>query len=198
MNYVEERRRITAEVFAATGKKCAEDDPIIVAALFQAETIRAASREGAEQIVQAAQSVQAATDDTRKAAVNAEVSVQRAVANAATIAQLAAADRQAFAQAAATTHKALADSIEARVKKAIREAGRVHSTQGGPPQGWAGVFAGVALGIFIAAGAMLAACNFRLSWFADARLGAELNRVLPSIDPDVRDKFIEQFNKHRH
>jgi len=186
MDFVEERRRVTAEVFEATGKKCAEDDPIIIAALFQAHSVRAASREAVEQITRATEVVLAAADDARKAVVRAEA-----------VARHAADDRKAFAQTAGAAQKALADAIDARVKKAVREAGRFQSTQAGPPGGWRGVVGGVALGIFITIGTMLVACDFSLTWFSDARFGAEWKRVLPSLDPALRDKMIEHYQKHR-
>jgi hypothetical protein len=143
-----------------------------------------------------AQAVRAAADETREAAVSANVSAQRAAASAEAIARHAEADRKAFAHASAAAQKGLADAIDARVKKAVREAGRSQSTQEGPPQGWRGVLCGVALGIFMTVGALSVCFNFSRTWFSDARLGAQLKRVLPSFDPAVRDKFIEQFDKH--
>jgi hypothetical protein len=186
MGLAEERSRLTAEVFALTGKKCAEDDPIIVAALFQTHSVRAAGREIVEEITGATQAVLVAVSEASRAAARAE-----AVANS------AADDRKAIAQAAAAAQKALANTIDSQIKKAVREAGRVHSTGQGPPQGWRGVLAGVALGIFVALGTMLVACNFSLTWFSDARFGAEWKHVLPSLDPALRDKMIEHFEKHR-
>lgn len=186
MDLVEERRRLTAEVFAATGKKCAEDDPIIVAALFQAHSVREAGREAVEQIAAAAQDVLVAVGEANKAAVRAEA-----------VAKHASDDRKAFAQTAAAAQKALADTIDARVKKAVKEAGGFQSTQAGPPQGWRGVLSGIALGIFITVGAMLVACDFSLTWFSDARFGAEWKHTLPSLDSALRDKMIEHYQKHR-
>ena len=51
MHEAAERRAIATAVFAVTGKKVDEDDPIIIAALFQAHTMREASREAASLIV---------------------------------------------------------------------------------------------------------------------------------------------------
>jgi hypothetical protein len=115
---------LTTEVFVATGKKCAEDDTTIVAALFQAHTVREAGREAAERIAEATQAVLAAASEANKAAIRAEA-----------VAKHAAEDRKAFAQAAAAAQKALADTIDVRVKKAVMEDGRFQSTRGEPPQG---------------------------------------------------------------
>jgi len=59
------------------------------------------------------------------------------------------------------------------------------------------VLAGVVLGIFIALGTMLVACNFSLTWFSDARFSAEWKQTLPSLDPALREKMIEHYQKHR-
>lgn len=197
MDFIEERRRLTAEVFAVTGKKCAEDDPIIVAALFQAHSVREAGRDAVDQIAQAVQAVLTSAADVNTAAVRAETVAKHAADERKAFAQAAADERKAFAQTASAAQKALADSIDTQVKKAVRDASRAQSTQEGPPQGWRGVVAGVVLGVFISFGTMLVACNFRLSWFSDARFGAEWAQTLPSLDPALRDKMIEHYQKHR-
>lgn len=173
MDYSAERRSVVTAVFAATGKKVDEDDPIIVAALFQAYTMREASREAAGMIAEAGNAMKLVVADARNAA-----------AEASTIARQAAADR-----------KALADAVSAQVKRALREAGAVQSSQDGPPTGWRGGLAGIAFGILLTGGAMAIACNFSFSWVTDARLGAQIRRAFPNFDPVVQDKIIQYFQK---
>jgi len=168
-----ERRAVTTAVFAATGKKVDEDDPIVVAALFQAYSVREAGRESAAQITKAGQALVDAVNDARKAAAEAG----------------------AMARQAAAERKACADALETRVRKALKDAERLQSTHEGPPQGWRGVFAGVAFGLLLAGGVMTVACNFSFAWIQDARIGAEFKRVLPKLDPSLRDKLMDYFEK---
>jgi len=170
-----ERRAVATAVFAATGKKVDEDDPIIVAALFQAYSVREAGRESAAQITEAGKALVDAVSDAREAA-----------AEAGAIARQAAAER-----------KATADALEARVRKALKDAGRVQSTHEAPPEGWRGVFAGVAFGLLLAGGLIVIACNFSFAWIQDARIGAEFKRVLPKLEPSLRDELMEYFEKPR-
>lgn len=113
--------------------------------------------------------------------------------------KLQEASREAAAVVRQTTasNKALADAFEARLQKALRQAAKSQSRDQGPPQGWRGVLAGVVLGIFIALGTMVVACDFSLTWFSDAKFGAEWKHTLPSLDPALRDKMIEHYQKHR-
>jgi hypothetical protein len=111
--------------------------------------------------------------------------------------QEASREAAAVVRQAAASNKALADAFEARLQKALRQAAKSQSRDQGPPQSWRGVLAGVALGIFIALGTMLVACDFSLTWFSDARFGAEWKHTLPSLDPALRDKMIEHYQKHR-
>lgn len=165
---VVEKRRIAQEVFAITGAAVPEDDALVLAALFYSHKMQEASRNAAGQIKLANASGRAVIDDA------------------------AAVVRQA-----AASNKALADAFEARLQKALRQAARTQSRDQGPPQGWRGVLAGVVLGIFITLGTMLVACDFSLTWFSDARFGAEWKHTLPSLDPALRDKMIEHYQKHR-
>lgn len=163
-----EHKRIQQEVYAITGKHVPEDDVMILAALFYAQKMQDAGRDAAGQITTAGAL-------TRAAVSEATALLRRSV----------------------ESNKALADAFEARLHKVVRQVTKAQPSQEGPPQGWKGVLAGVALGIFITGGAMLVACNFRLSWFSDARFGAEWAVVLPSLPPDLRDKMIEHYQKHR-
>lgn len=175
MDHNAQRRKVVTAVFAATGKKVDEDDPIIVAALFQAFTIREATRDAVDEIASAGQAVQVAADNARKAAV--EVG--------------------AIARRAAADEKGRADALAVLVKKAVREARHMHSDQAGPPTGWRGVLAGAAFGFLLAGGAVSVACNFSFSWISDARLGKEFRRVIPSLEPSLRDKLMDHLEK-RH
>lgn len=173
MHEAAERRAVATAVFAVTGKKVDEDDPIIIAALFQAYTMREASRKAASMIVDAGTAVKVAVADARSVA-----------AEAGAIAKQAAADR-----------KALADAIGAQVKKAIRDANGVQSTQESIRPDWRRLVAAMAFGAFFTGGALAVACNFSFSWIADARLGAQMRRAFPHFDPVVQDKIIHYFDK---
>jgi hypothetical protein len=175
MDHAAERQAVVTAVFAVTGKKVDEDDPIVVAALFQAYTMREATREAVEQIADVGQAVKIAVDDARKAADEAS----------------------AISRRAAFDEKARADALEARVRKAVLEAGRVHLSQDGPPTGWRGVIAGLVIGVFFAGGVMSVACNFSFSWVSDARLGAEFRKVIPSLEPSLRNKLMKHLEKRR-
>jgi len=173
MHEAAERRAVATAVFAMTGKKVDEDDPIIIAALFQAYTMREASREAASMIVDAGTAVKLAVADARSVA-----------AEAGAIAKQAVADR-----------KALADAISVQVKKAIREAGGVQSTQEGIRPDWRRLLAAMIFGFLFAGLGMAVACNFSFSWIADARLGSQMRRAFPHFDPVVQDKIIHYLKK---
>lgn len=168
-----ERRKAVNEVFVATGVQVDESDPIIVAALFQAYMTREAGQVAAAQMLAASEAVQAMANEAKAAAANAAATMR-----------LVAAER-----------KALGDAVEVRVKKAIREASHVQSSQEGPPTGWRGVLAGIAFGIILTGGLVGIACNFNRSLFSDARLGAEWRQAYPTLPPNLRDKLIEHFEK---
>lgn len=175
MNHTAEQQAIVTAVFAVTGKKVDEDDPIVVAALFQAYTMREATREAVEQIADVGQAVKVAVDDARKAADEAS----------------------AISRRAAFDEKARINALEARVRKAVLEAGRVQFSRDGPPTEWRGVIAGLVMGVLLAGGVMSVACNFSFSWVSDARLGAEFRRVVPSLEPSLRNKLMKHLEKRR-
>jgi hypothetical protein len=173
MDHSAERRSVVTAVFAATGKKVDEDDPIIVAALFHAYTMREASREAAGRIADVGHTVQQAVDEARKAALEARAIVRQVAAE----------------------EKKRAGALDARVTKALREAGRVHSSEDGPPTGWRGVMAGMAMGLLLFGGLLSVVCGFSFSWISDSRIGAEFRRAVPTMDPSLRDKLIADMEK---
>ena len=197
-------QELIEDLFRLTGKKMSANDPLAIAAFFYSRQLRQASEEAARRIENAAEGTRAAagnaTDAAKEAAVAAtEVAVvcSRLEAERAALVLEFKEERARSEREAASRMKVLADGIEARVKKAVRDADRVQPTQEGPPQGWRGVYAGVGLGIFISFGMMLVACNFSLTWFSDARLGAEWRQVVPTLPPARRNRLIEHFEKQR-
>ena len=98
-------------IFAATGKKVDEDDPIIVGALFQAYIMREASREVADQIAQVALAVTSAVEEARMAVVDAATMLHQA----------------------AIAEKVRGDALEARVRRAVRDISYVQYLGEGPP-----------------------------------------------------------------
>lgn len=165
-----ERREVVTAVFAATGKKIDEDDPIVVAALFQAYTMREVSRQAAEEIRQAGKDVAVAAAEARRAAEEAALVAHRIEAN----------DKRRLA------------SLNDVVKKGLRAAGRRPEPPSTPPHGWRAAVYGVVFGVFMAIGGISVACGFSFEWVADARLGAELRRVFPKLDPAIREQLIRQ------
>lgn len=161
-----EKRRIAQEVFAITGVAVPEDDPIVLAALFTAHTMQQTARDAASRITMA-------TAPSRAIVDSAAALVEKAVAN----------------------NKVLADTIELRVKKAVRDASRTQSTHEGPPQGWRGVLAGVAFGAVATAGAVGVACNFSFSWTKDAALGRVFQAVYPTLTDRSKKEWSRQVEK---
>ena len=203
MSYLEESRRVAAEVFETTGKKCADDDPIIVAALFQAHSIREASREAAAQFADAAKRIQVAVEDARGAAADTAAVARQAVGEAAATARQAAADRKAVADAAAADRRALlaamaverkafAETMEKHFKKAVREAAGRQSIQAGLARDWRAALGYVAFGMFIMAGIVSVACQGSFSWIDDARIGKIFSQIYPKLSPAAKAEVMKQ------
>lgn len=175
MDHSAERRSVVTAVFAATGKKVDEDDPIIVAALFHAHTIREASLQAAGHIADVGRTVTQAVEEARSVALEAGAMIRQVTAD----------------------EKKRAAVLDARITKALRESGRVGSSENSPPAGWRGVMAGMAMGILLFGGAISVACGFSFSWVSDASLGAEFRRSVPTMDPSLRDKLIAHLEKRQ-
>ena len=161
-----ERRRIAHEVYMITGVLVPEDDVLVLAALFYSRKLQEAASEAAGQLTSASTASRVVIDEAVK-----------------TIRQ-AAADRQV-----------LADTIGVQVKKAIREAGGLQSSQEGIRPDWRRLLAAMAFGACFTGGAIAVACNFSFTWVADARLGSQMRRAFPHFDPVVQDKIIHYFDK---
>jgi hypothetical protein len=162
-----EHKRIQQEVYAITGQHVPEDDVMILAALFYAQKMQDAGRDAAGEVNAAAASTWMVVNES---AVLLRKSLE--------------------------SNRALANAFESRLQKLVRQVEKRQAIPEGPPPGWRGVFAGVALGIFVTLGTMLVACNFSLTWFSDARFGAAWRHTLPSLDPALRDKLIKHYQKH--
>jgi hypothetical protein len=166
MAELDERRRIAHEVYMITGVLVPEDDVLVLAALFYSRKLQEAASEAAGQLTSASTASRVVIDEAVK-----------------TIRQ-AAADRQV-----------LADTIGVQVKKAIREAGGLQSSQEGIRPDWRRLLAAMAFGACFTGGAIAVACNFSFTWVADARLGSQMRRAFPHFDPVVQDKIIHYFDK---
>lgn len=190
------------DLFRLTGKKMSANDPLAIAAFFYSRQLHQASEAAASRIEGAAEGTHAAAGDATDAAKEAAA----AAAEVAAVCRRLEAERAAFVlelkeerarseKEAASRAKALADGIEARLKKAVRDASRAQSTQEGPPQGWRGVLAGIAFGVVATAGAVGVACNFSFSWTGDAALGRVLKAVYPTLSASSREEFSRQYEK---
>jgi hypothetical protein len=164
---VDRRRRIAGEVYRVTGVHIPEDDVLVLAALFYSEKLQEAAREAAGHITVATATGRAVVDDA------ADV-VRKAAAN----------------------NSVLADAIEARLQKGLRQILKSHSTQAGGTvltarhmlASFAAGAAAVVLATFFAAG-------FSYSWIGDAADGRAFNRIFSQLGPAAKAKIIEQLKK---
>lgn len=169
MDLQNKRKQIAAEIFAATGAKVDGYDPLIIAALFYSQHLRAAT-------------------DTVSVQLGSATNELRAVSQLATAAN----------SSLLVDRTKLFKDIEAHVARCVKQASKVQaSAPASPPQGWRGVTAGLVVGFVFTLGVVSVACGFSFSWVDDARLGAEFRRVVPTLDPNFRDQLIEYIDKRR-
>lgn len=168
MDLQEKRHQIAAEIFAATGAKVDGYDPLIIAALFYSQHLNAAGNTVTLQLEAAAKEVRAASQ----------------VATAANSTLLA--DRAR-----------LLKEIEAHVARCVKQASKGQSN----PYRlrdipfWyavAGAFAGA-----VALAAALAVGIERGSSLAeDAAVGRSFARVVPTMDPKLKQELMEHLRKN--
>lgn len=162
-----EKRRIAQEVFAITGVAVAENDPLVLAALFYAHKMQEAARQAAGQITTASASTRSVVQDAAEA-------VRKATAS----------------------NKALVDMIDARFQKGLRQVAKSQSTHGtGSSNSIRLVFGAFMAGAVAVVLGIAFASGFSYSWMQDAADGRAFNRVRASLDPGTRAKIMAQLKK---
>ena len=91
-----------------------------------------------------------------------------------------------------TTRPTLADAFEVRLQKALRQVISAQSSREGPPQGWRGVLAGVALGMFTMAGIVSVACQGSFAWVEDAKVGRMFSDIYPKLSPAAQAEVMKR------
>jgi len=167
MDLQEKRKQIAADVFATTGAKVDGYDPLVIAALFYSEHLRAAGDSVALKLESAASELRAASSVAT-------------VANSALIADRA---------------KLLKD-IEAHVARCVKQASKGQSSTLDfrfiPVRYAVG-------GAFAIAVAMTAALMFGFergsAQAEEAAVGRSFSRVVPELDPKVREHIMDHLRK---
>jgi hypothetical protein len=168
MDLQDKRHQIASEIFAATGAKVDGYDPLIIAALFYSQHLRAAGDTVALQLEAAASELRAASQVAT--AANASLLADRA--------------------------KLLKD-IEAHVARCVKQASKGQSS----PQGlrdipfWYAVGGAVA-GAVVLAVALTVGIQHGSSLAEEAAVGRSFSRVVPSMDPKLKQQLIEHLRKN--
>jgi hypothetical protein len=198
-----EKKCIAEAVFAVTGQRLPEDDALVVAALFYANTVRRAGDVAVQLITDAGSQMtedikktldeaiavlQASVDqvqaDVRKASKAAESASQVALA----VSRQAAIQQGAFVEILDAgmnkhTQKVLRGQREPVVKEIVPRLRMLAAGLGGA----------LAFGL-----ANFAACGYSLSWVHDASTGREFLRAAPYLSPDLRAALIAELEKFQH
>jgi hypothetical protein len=167
MDSQDKRKQIAAEIFTATGAKVDGYDPLVIAALFYSEHLRAAGDAVAVRLESAATDLRAASN----------------LASSAN--SLLVADRS----------KLLKD-IEAHVARCVKQANEGQSSL----QDFRYIPIRFAIGgAFVAAVAMAIALMIGFergsAQAGEAAVGRSFSRVVPELDPKVRDHLMEHLRK---
>lgn len=182
MGHTDERRAVVNAVFAATGKKVDEDDPIIVAALFQAFTMREVVREASAQIAEAGLAVKRAADDAHRAVVASEAASR----SAAVVLERMSAERTQLVKA-----------VEAQMVKCLKQASKGQSSAKGMRDipFWYAV-GGALAGAVVLAVAFTVGIQHGSSLAEEAAVGRSFSRIVPTMDPKLKQQLMEHLRKN--
>jgi len=182
MTHSDERRAVVTAVFAATGKKVDEDDPIIVAALFQAHTMREAVGAAVVQVAEAGQVVKVAADEARRAVLAAEAASRMAAA--------------AF-ERMSSDRAQLLKTVEAQIAKCLKLACKGQSSREDSRSFpiWYAV-AGSVVGAVVISAAMMFALQRNSVHAQEAAVGRAFARVVPGLDPKLREQLMQHLRKN--
>jgi len=187
-----EQQRIVQEVFAATGRTLPLDDPIVLAALFNASVVRSAGEQATasirEVVEEAKASIREAVDEAKGAARTAGKEVEKASAVALAISRQSGAQQAAFVEL-----------LDAGLHKAMHKKPQSQSTpvNSGVLPRWQLALAGLAGAVVFGLG-NFAACGFSLTWVSDAATGREFLGAIPYLDPDLKARLIADLEKRQH
>lgn len=167
MELQDKRHKIAADVFALTGAKVDGYDPLVIAALFYSEHLRAAGESVAIKLESATSELRAASNVVT--AANSSLLADRA--------------------------KLLKD-IEAHVARCVKQAGKGQSSV----QDFRFIPIRYAIGgAFAAAVAIAAALVFGFqrgsAQAEEAAVGRSFSRVVPELDPKVREHIMDHLRK---
>lgn len=218
-----EQQKIVQDVFAATGRTLPVDDPIVLAALFQASLVRSAGDDAAAAVAKAAQAQIAeltrAAEMNRAAAQDYVDAVTTALNKRVDEAMLAVRSAVEDAQAATRGAGKAADTVSTVAVSVSRQAA-VHqatfidildrrlpwssskptSIPSSPVSGavrprWQFAAAGAIAGALFVAVVNFVACGYSLSWVHDAPIGHQFLGALPYLDHDLRARLIADLEK---
>ena len=167
MSIEEDQRRLAETVFAVTGEKLPQNDPLVVAALFYADTLRQASKEAASVIL-------AAGDNQRVALEEAQLLLRRLAAE----------------------RKAMGEDLEKRIQQCMRQAVTGEPSKSHNRRTAIQILGAVAAGVVLTAAVEFMMFGFSFSWVNDMQVGRAFLRSAPSLDPDLRKRLLEHFEKH--
>ena len=187
MDVNEERKSIAQAVFAITGDKLPEGDPLITAALFYAQQMRDAGRAAAADITQA-------SEGSGIAERLGEAVAKRLVVDRSNLSDELEARLQKWIKPDSTK---LAQDLDVRMQKWIKVASKGQSGHTRLPfiPAWYAAVAFVAGAAVLVISASVAG-GFNFSRSDDAALGRSLGRALPTLDPEVNAKLIDHMRKH--
>jgi len=194
------RKAVVLELFAATGESIPEDDPIVTGAiLFSHKLNEVATLSASHMRAAGEQAVTAIHEASEKAALAMGEASQRCAAEAA--AATARADGAAQAATAHLTRLAaertqLVKTIEAQVVKAVKLAskGEPNSLSLRYIPAWYVAVGSLAVGVALAAAWMIGV-EQGTARAEEAAVGRSFARVLPKLDPKVREHIMEHLQK---
>jgi len=167
MDLQDKRRQIAADVFALTGAKVDGYDPLVIAALFYSDRLRAAGDDVAVQLEAAAEELRKASSVA--ASANSSLAAERAK---------------------------LLKEIEAHVAWCVKQATK------GQSKGvdlryvpfWYAV-GGALAGAVVISAAVLFGLDRGGARAEEAAIGRSFSRVVPELDPKVREHIMEHLRK---
>lgn len=218
-----DKRRLAESVFAVTGQKLPEDDPLVVAALFYASSMRLAGDDAAVAIANAAQAQiaeltravemnRAAAQDFVDAATTALSTrtdeAMRAVQSAVEHAQVATRGAARAADTVSTvavsaSRQAIAHQatfIEILDRRIPHSGNKPASIQASPvskavrPR-WQVASVGAITGALFVTIVNFVACGYSFSWGHDASIGRQFLGALPYLDHELRARLVSDLEK---
>ena len=194
------RKAVVLELFTATGESIPEDDPIVTGAILFSHKLNEVAALSASHMQAAGEHAAAAIRETSQKAtlVINEASQLCAAESAAACAKADVATQAATAHIAKLTAERahLVKSIEMQVLKAVRGAGAggVSAVSLRYIPAWYAVVGALAVGVALAA-AWVAGVERGTARAEEAAVGRSFSRIVPDLDPKVREQLMEHLRK---